>query len=295
MIEKMRNTLDQSLRFISKIPKTPKRIVASFLPHGFVNYVQTAARRRAAANSRKALNDQVNYTPQVSGVDNVYDNCVEFLSNLGCEEFHVRDGSMPKSSLLYCERVINKNLPDKPLKVLHVGNFVGVSLACITSIVLKQDLRSLVLSIDPNIRHRNIENPMDKTVRLLSHLNFQKNSLILTGFSLAKNLANDGFVFDGYDPSEMFLREYSLENQLDNLSALMPAVFDLAIIDGNHDPQYLEQEISVLDKLVRRGGILILDDVDEAWAGVQDLFQKLSIDRYTKIGTDGRIGILRKN
>ena len=73
--------------------------------------------------------------------------------------------------------------------------------------------------------------------------------------------------------------------------------FDVALIDGSHDPAYLRRELVVIVRLLEEGGLLMLDDVSTAYPEVRVVFDEL-VDRpewpLEKVGRDERLGVLRK-
>jgi hypothetical protein len=193
-----------------------------------------------------------------------------------------------------CPRIrsIGEHVLARPIRGLHVGNFVGVSLCQFTDFARRLDERSTIISIDPNLPHRGIRQPIDLVMRCLSRYGLQGNSLVLTGYSLEKCMGNDGFAGLGYDPEVEFSKECSAENQLLQLGELLPATFNFAFIDGNHDGSYLSREIAAIDRLLKPGGLLILDDVD--WTELGDVFRSIDSERFEYLGSDGRVGIVRK-
>lgn len=70
--------------------------------------------------------------------------------------------------------------------------------------------------------------------------------------------------------------------------------FDFALIDGNHNAGYLGRELDMLAHLIRRGGLLFLDDVDDAWEGVSEVFETLDDRRFRTIEHAGRVGVVRR-
>src|SRR5262245_24687402 len=78
--------------------------------------------------------------PRFSAHD--YEGMINYLTEQGISEFHVREGSIPLKSLrVLDEKVFSMLASDRPSFVLHVGNFVGVSLAYITNSVIKRNDR----------------------------------------------------------------------------------------------------------------------------------------------------------
>jgi hypothetical protein len=66
------------------------------------------------------------------------------------------------------------------------------------------------------------------------------------------------------------------------------------LIDGNHDDAYLARELAIGTKILKSGGLLILDDVCEGWAGVKKRFYDLKCS-YKILAEDGRVGIAKSN
>ncbi|MFI5386238.1 MAG: class I SAM-dependent methyltransferase [Fimbriimonadales bacterium] len=217
---------------------------------------------------------------------------LDFLCSLGQDLEEVTGGSIPESSRVYACQAIEQHPGTRPVYGLHVGNFVGVSLCHFTNFVRQLDESSTIVSIDPNLPHRGIHHPMDSVIRCLNRYGLQGNSLILTGYSLEKSVSNDGVPVADYDPGVEFSREQSCENQLPQLVRILPASFDFAVIDSNHEERYLTSEIEAIGRLLKTGGLLILDDVD--WDELGKVYRGIDLARYDNLGTDGRIGLLRK-
>ena len=147
-----------------------------------------------------------------------YDQVVGFLVQQGVSEHHVRQGSIPAQSLEFISNnVLSTFESNAPVSVLHVGNFVGVSLAYIAEKVANISPKSLVVAIDPNIPHRGVKNPQEIVTKLLCGCRLQRNVLLITGYSIEKNISNDGTIIGDYDPVSFFQSETSCENVLLNL------------------------------------------------------------------------------
>ena len=229
-------------------------------------------------------------------MDADYERLIRELVSEDCDEEQVREGSMPEESLKNIVNLLGECLPAGPLLGLHIGNFVGVSLTYLTSALVRRHADSHMVSIDPNISHRGINRPMEQVIRLLNRMKVQGNSLVLTGYSLSKSFGNDGLSYaPKTSPTVSLAGELSCERQLQQLVVLSAGKFQFAVIDGNHDGDYLEEEIGWVDKLLYPGGLMVVDDVSEGWVEIQEVFRHL-VDRgkYDKIFQDGRIGILRK-
>jgi hypothetical protein len=249
--------------------------------------------RPAFHEERRKLIDSVRSTKETISIQgDDYEQVISFLKGRGLPERHLREGSVPQGSLEFIrEKVISKLVTTRPLTGLHIGNFVGVSLAFITVSLVKRHPGSLVISIDPNIPHRGIVNPQFHVSALLSACGVQKNSLIVAGYSGSKNVSNDGVIFEGYDPSNEFSGESACEDALSNISRFCPESLDLVFLDGNHNANYLLSEIRQIIPVLRNESFVVLDDVDHYWAEIRDVFHKIPSLGLVILGTDGRVGI----
>jgi predicted O-methyltransferase YrrM len=112
-----------------------------------------------------------------------------------------------------------------------------------------------------------------------------------------KSLSNDGVEFSGesgeYDPYTKFATEQACEATLSNLALTSPGRFDFAVIDGNHDAAYLRRETAIMRELLRPGGVLILDDVSDAWADIKAEYAAMESAAWRTVGADGRVGVLQ--
>lgn len=235
-----------------------------------------------------------------------YELAIAVLAESGLSEQQVRDGSMPEESLELVTKRLADHLTGDPPLALHVGNFVGVSLAYLTAALRAHDPRALVVSIDPAMTHRGIEAPDRIALRLLDRFGLTANSMVITGFTRERNMPDDGYVWPDHAAPRAMSAEAAAdllgghaacENVLPNLARLLPGQFDLALLDGNHEAGYLSAELRDVDVLLRPGGLLVLDDVgDDFWDDLSDLFAELaSGDRgYAQLDRDGRVGLLAR-
>lgn len=280
----------------SQLARTAKNI----LPHGLVMKIirSEAVRRRRIAtvqNSAEALKPSAREAYS-------YSAAIEFHVANGLPRGHVVAGSIPESSLEFCSANFDKFLSataDAPLIGLHVGNFVGVSLCHVADYARKKNEASVVVSIDPNLPHRGIENPQNRVASILNHFGLQRNAMILAGFSGQKSISNDGVTFIGeageeYDPFSSFSEELSCEEVLRNLITISEGRFDFAMLDGNHDRSYLQVEIAKVRRLLKPNGLLVLDDVSEAWEDIKKEYEELHAQGWRALGADGRVGVLQK-
>jgi predicted O-methyltransferase YrrM len=125
-----------------------------------------------------------------------------------------------------------------------------------------------------------------------NHFGLEDHIAILTGYTLEKNVSNQAEIFAGYDPVANWENERARTYQLDTLKLVAGGRFDLCLMDGNHDPDYLERELDRVHQLLCPGGLLVLDDVSVDWPEIQSVFSAISSSRFEKLGADGRIGVL---
>jgi Methyltransferase domain len=208
-------------------------------------------------------------------------------------EHHARMGSVPEASLATIVATLQSALPPAEPRLLHVGNFVGISLSYLLD--WARTRHGLTVSVDPDIPHRGVAHPQRAVCDLLAHFGLAERHLLVCGFSLDKCFSNDGVVFDGYDPAAAWAAEAAPENVLPGLTAAGQR-FDAAFIDGNHDAAYLRRELAEITHLLAPGGVLVLDDVDENWDQISRLFDEVGGGEwpYERILADGRVGLLRR-
>lgn len=211
---------------------------------------------------------------------------IRFLVGRGLDEHDVREGSIPEASLNYlADKVLDRLRTDRPVRALHVGNFVGVSLCYVSWLVSERHPDSLVVSVDPNARHRGVEDPQSHALALLDHFGLLSRNLIITGYTLERS--------EEATTEADYSGRVAPENVLAGLHELVGARFDLVLIDGAHDESYLRREVAVLRRLLADHGILVFDDVRD-WSGVAEVFRQTAQDeRFAQLGEDGRLGILQ--
>jgi Methyltransferase domain len=211
------------------------------------------------------------------------EEAIMFLRGRGLNEQQVRAGSVPAHSLDYIgERVFERLPSDRPVRALHIGNFVGVSLCYLSWLVTDRHPGSVVVSIDPNASHRGIENPQGHALALLHHFDLLQTNVIISGYTLdwtpGEQLSSDGV---------------ACENVLASLARLGTDSFDLVLLDGNHEESYLARELDALRGLLAAGSILVFDDIDEL-EGVRSVFGRVvAQEEFVSLGEEGRVGILQ--
>lgn len=137
---------------------------------------------------------------------------------------------------------------------------------------------------------------MQKVIGLLEHFGLENNSVLLTGYSLGKNYANDGLDYKTGQSrgTNLYAAQPSCTWQLRHLLTLCPDAFNFAVIDGNHDGDYLKSELTTINQLLRPEGMLLLDDVGDGWFEIEQIYDQIDQRLYRKIGADGRVGLLQK-
>ena len=259
--------------------RTLRLIAGLFVPHTVVVLAQRLMPRLRPRRAPERLGPAAGHRSGVAPPFS-YEDAVSFLTSRGLDEHSVRLGSIQEGSMAFAAEVIARHLPRGPVRALQVGNFVGISLAALSDILVGDDPRSLVVSIDPNVKHLGVDDPQSHVLALLSHFGLQDNNLVISGYSL------DG---PGGDDA-------ACENTLASMERLGQR-FDLALVDGNHEPGYVRGEVELLVRLLNEGGLLILDDVSHSHKGIRELFKEAAGGAtwpLEKVGSDERLGILRK-
>jgi hypothetical protein len=247
------------------------------------------------ASRHEAIRQLDKLNPEPTSIDATDTKAVaEYLLGRGIPADHLRLGSIPPASLKYLSLQIEQQItPRQPLLALHIGNFVGVSLAYLSATLKNLNPQSLTIGIDPNIPHRGITDPQSHVSSLLTACDLQKNTLLITGYSRQKSISNDGVTWENYDPVQNNKIEAACEHTLSNLALLLGIKCDIALVDGNHEESYLEKELEQIIPLMKPGGLIILDDVDDNWIELKHLFLRIKEFGLEPLGTDGRVGIAR--
>jgi hypothetical protein len=266
------------------------------VPHSFV-LIGRAMRARFVGRRRLerfAAEDGTETPVNARAFD--YEEAVDLLVSMGCDEEAIRSGSIQDDSLRFVRQTITQRLAGSaPLKALHVGNFVGLSLASLTGTLIERDPDSTVVSVDPNLMHGGIEQTQACALAVLAHFGLQRNSLLICGYSLERVPGNDGI--RGIDSDPLTASAAACEDTLVSL-ARIGARFDVVLMDGHHDAEYLRRELTHVQAMLAEGGLLFLDDVSTIWKGIRELFRELSDNDsswpFEQIGYNGRVGALRK-
>jgi hypothetical protein len=276
-----------------------KQLIKWLVPHGLVEARERRIleRNRTAYHmERKARIKTALSSANSNGSLNPLDHLalISFLESREIPRVHLVEGSIPPESLQYLnEKITDSFTSGDALFGLHIGNFVGVSLSYLTGVLHKINKQSLVVAIDPNLTHRGVANPQSHVAALLSACGLQENVLLVAGYSGTKSISNDGAVFVGYDPGKQYSEEHGCQNCIKSLGKLADGAFHVALMDGNHEAEYLRDEIAQVTTLLRPGGFIILDDVDSNWQELKDVFHSLTEFGFEIVGTDGRVGVAR--
>ena len=206
----------------------------------------------------------------------------------------IEEGSIPETDLAFIADQLDRLGFNRPLRGLHIGNFVGLSLAYLTHAIRVRHKRSVMVSVDPNIPHRGIDVPQDLVTGLMTRYGLEANWLPISGYSLQRTAVFDVLNDPGASTAYASYHGFSAAQALPNL-AKVAGKFEFVLIDGNHDPDYLQAEIAVIEKLLRPGGLLFLDDVDEDhWQGVAQVYEGLDKGRFRLLAYNGRVGMARR-
>lgn len=273
---------------------------------GQIERAEALHRAGLDAARRARLSDALAGARDAGGLTFDYELAVAMLVEGGLSEFQVREGSMPLESLEVVARHLVEYLPGGPPLALHIGNFVGLSLAHLTASLRAHHPDALVVSVDPGMPHRGIERPDRVALRLLERFGLAANSLVITGFTRGKSLRDDGLIWPEDAVPTAVSTDVALaalgadaacQQVLPNLARFMPGRFDVAVLDGNHEADYLRRELGDVGQLLRDGGLLVLDDViEEFWPELTAVFEGLTNggQGYVRVAQDRRVGLLRR-
>ncbi|GAB4411444.1 MAG: hypothetical protein Fur0044_05420 [Anaerolineae bacterium] len=277
--------------------KKLKQLLKFIVPYHFVVLWTSKSRRNRTWKmvEKKLLEQGALKTIEAPRTETfTYNKAINYLVEQKCSDsYTILEGSIPEASLDFCVPFICDLYQGRPLLGIHVGNFVGLSLAFFANLIRTLHPESRLVSIDPNIRHRGVANPLNTVVGLLNHFGLQDNCLILTGYSLEIN----PYIEKQPDNNPLisaFDQGLSCTQQLQGLAMISPAAYEFFVIDGNHLGAYLTREIASADRLLKPGGLLILDDITPYWGEIQEIYETIDPTRYHKLGSDGRVGILKK-
>jgi hypothetical protein len=217
--------------------------------------------------------------------DELVEEAIAFFAERGLNTEEVREGTMPDSALSFISTLVADRLPSgRPVRALHIGNFVGISLAYFSQLIVRRHPESLVVSVDPNVPHRGIHDPEAQVVALLHRFGLREANLVLTGYSLERKA-------DAQSEGEYLAAGENVLGQL----AVLGGRFDLVLLDGNHEGTYLRREVEALEPLLEDNAIVVFDDVRD-WAGVAAVFSEvIDQERFATLGSDGRVGIVQLN
>jgi predicted O-methyltransferase YrrM len=176
------------------------------------------------------------------------------IVQLGYDRDQVLCGSMPEETLSRLSHILSGN-------GLQIGGFVGVS-HCYLAEALRG--KGSICTIDPNLTHREIQNPFLVASKMVSHFGLSKNSTLICGY--------------GNDQMRFF--------------ADLGVKFDFIILDGNHEYETVVTEIGFATPILKPGGYLVLDDIDY-WDGPKKVYNETPAG-YNRVTLDSRAGLLQK-
>ncbi|WP_424986846.1 class I SAM-dependent methyltransferase [Microbulbifer sp. S227A] len=224
-----------------------------------------------------------------------YDDAMRFaISTRRGSARDMREGSMPREALEFIASRLPKPRPNQGLRGLHIGNFVGISLAHLCDAARRLDAGAVMVSIDPNVPHRGVDAPQDLVVGLMNRYGLEDNWMPVTAFSLEPSPVYDLRNASGSATAFASYHGQSASGGLGNLHRL-GCKFDFVLIDGNHTAWYLRRELAAIARIVRPGALIFLDDVDkENWQEVHAVFTGARSIGFDQVAHQGRVGVLRR-
>lgn len=269
-----------------------RRTARYLVPYGLGIALRERRQRRSSVSVMNAA--RAGASGRVPPFD--YEAAVSQLVAFGVPEQSIRLGSMPVGSVNFVRDTLARELADRrPLRLLHVGNFVGLSLAAIADAAGRLDDDALVVAVDPDIPHLGVERTQDVTLQLLSHFGLQRRTLVICGYTLEKTVASDGLAIDDDNPLAAFGAQAAPENVLPNLTSL-GVRFHAAVLDGSHLGDHARRELTAVAHILEPGGLIFLDDVSDSWVEIRDLYAEVAHDASSPleaVAHDGRLGVLR--
>ena len=243
-----------------------------------------------------------------------YEAAVAALVSVGVPEETIRWGSIDRERLTNIRETIRRELrSDRPAVALHIGNFLGVSLVGVASAMCEVHPASLTIGIDPDAAIAGVAHPQEYVVALLDHFDLTRNVLLVCGYSFRRNTPDSTdiapeWAFDTWlatvrgdatpPPQGEALSADgdappppSGEDVLPMLARL-GARYDIALVDGYHGADTVAAELRYLTSTLRVGGLVFLDDADDYYPGIRDLFRDPG-ERFEQLGHDGRVGVLK--
>lgn len=271
-----------------------KQFVKFILPHGIVRLLQTR-QERGYQRGRAAISKNSPVTPAIA-----HSAMIDFVVSRGVDRTQATEGTMPEASLAFLASILQQRSDSsRPVRGMHVGNFLGISLTYLTDIAKKIHPQSLVVAVDPNLEHRGIQHPQDHVCALLDHFDLSGNVLLCCGFSHEKNVSNDGRnylenyrLLESAEVEKKIAIEHAPHSVIDHLKQLQVAAFDFALIDGNHESAYVQDELVKIHPLMNKGGLIFMDDVSEGWPMLKQVFETSSNTLFRIAEADGRVGVL---
>jgi hypothetical protein len=115
-----------------------------------------------------------------------YESAIRLLIDRGIDETVLRHNSILEPHLAFIRQTMNERLSSsRPLAGLHVGNFVGVSLAAFADALRNIHAESTVVAVDPNIDTPGLANPQQHVIATLESCGLLRSVVLVTGPSSA--------------------------------------------------------------------------------------------------------------
>jgi predicted O-methyltransferase YrrM len=271
-----------------------RSIIRNLLPYGFVSWYFKNRQWKILKELGKKNGDLVDFSFKYNRQNYSYDSSVDYiLKNFEISEFDIRDGSIPENSMEFACEAIKSVFKNDSIAAIHIGNFIGVSLAYLTNYLKNLNNNSFVISIDPNIPHRKVINPQYVVNSVLSNFDLEKNTLLINSYSgdfndYIESRTNSNITYcyeNGYAPLDALGKLLKLNNNF----------IHVAFVDGNHEKSSLIYEVETIHKLLTKGGLLVLDDVTDYWYEVKEVYESIEKVGFQKWLYDERVAILVKS
>lgn len=155
----------------------------------------------------------------------------------------------------------------RPNHILEVGSFLGMSSNFFMSIISEWEGR--LTSIDPNVRHRVFDNPR-QFYKEVNNKWLDKITIIDAFWMNNTSIESGWWDYQNREPKKDLNQINAIISNIpvindSNLSSYISNEIDMAFIDGAHDYDSVISDFIGLSRIIKDGGAVIFDDVDEYW------------------------------
>ena len=176
----------------------------------------------------------------------------------------------------------------RPQHILEVGSFVGVS----SRLILEASTpwQGEVVAVDPNMRHRNIDQP-GEVARALNRDFLGKRLTVVEAFFDRVNPAGFYHDYKAHKPQLDHAQVDALVAQRPVIDATWSERFDMIFIDGAHDTEAAMGNYRLARTLLKEGGVMVFHDAF-SWRSVRQVMLDIRSrgkDRVTFLGRPVRL------